>query len=280
MPRNVVLNELRRGPAIWTVPLFLGGFGMVWTQQPEVSRWSQWSTTTLYALNAALFGAVVLVFTLATWQAGRERRHRVTELFGSTPRPRLQRALAVWLPTLAWPLLVYVPVALVLGVTTTQAATGPPLLGLLATVVPMLAVYAALGFVIGWYVPGRLTAFVAPVVFYFAMFQLAARVPQELLITVPELSIWAYGDEPGIEVWEHPVWWFAPVAAVWFAGLAAALLTLTARRRRWLAAVPLAAAVLAAVPIVNSQEWHAGTPAPGMVCESDLLPACPPGRSR
>lgn len=94
----------------------------------------------------------------AAWLASRGGRRSMTDLLASTSRNPWTTALATWLATAGWMVAFYLAVAVVyLGITATQMTWGsmhwlPPVTGLIA-----VAVCSLVGFVIGQWLPSRLT---------------------------------------------------------------------------------------------------------------------------
>lgn len=275
MTGRVLRIELRHGP--WMVPVLLAvvlaiQFNVLLTYGPP----STWSVSVLAGMGAVIMIAEALALAVAVWWGGRERRRGTDELIASTPRLRLQRALAAWLPTAAWPALAWVAATLAFGVLSTRAASGPALFGIQAAAIPAVTAATALGFVLGWYVPGRFVAPAAGVAAYLGAFYLG-NAAHGLLSPVPYL----YDGPPqfatwsDIRLWERPVWWFALAATVWFLALAAALLTATMARRRWLAVAPVVLAALAAVPVL-APTWRVDTASPLMACNDGKVRMCVP----
>ncbi|MGH3321597.1 MAG: hypothetical protein ACRDN9_15775 [Streptosporangiaceae bacterium] len=248
MTGRVLRIELRHGP--WIVPVLLAvvlaiDFKPLLNYGPPF----HWSISLLAALPGLVVIAEGLTLAVAVWWGGRERRRGTDELIASTPRPRLQRALAAWLPTAAWPALAWIAATMALGMLGMRAASGPPLFGIHAAVIAPIAAAAALGFVLGWWVPGRLVAPAAGGAAYLGAVYLGnvGYGGHGLLSPAPspspgppEFATWS-----DIRLWDEPVWWFTPATAAWFLALAAALLTVTLARRRWIAV--LAATVSVAV---------------------------------
>lgn len=255
MTGRVLRTELRRGPFWGFLATMLP---VAATAFPLIAAGPARDSVTWHAMAAAVLSSQVpltaaLTLAVAAWQGGRERRRGTGELLASTPRPRLQRVLAGWLPTLAWPLVAYTLGVLVIGAVLSLALhAGPPrMVALFAVAGVQLAAAAACGFVAGWYVPGRFVAPVAGVVAYIGLY---ATLNSDGYLALVLLA------PTRLPSWEHPVWWLAPAAAVWFGGLAAASLAGAAARRRWLALVPLAVALLAAVPLTRTPVWRIDTP--------------------
>lgn len=277
MTGRMLRTELRRGP-FWVAALAVAWLGVVFTQ--TLTRVPlNWATSVLAGLETAVALVQGLALAAAVWWGSRERRRGMGELLGSTPRPRLQRALITWLPTAMWPALACAAAALAFGVLSMRATSGPPLFDVLAAVIAAVVAYTALGFVLGWYMPGRFVAPVAGVAAYMATILLGnVGGPVGLLSAVPRL----YNGSPeyatwfDIRSWDRPVWWFALAVAVWFLGLTAALLTASMARRRWLAVAPAALAAVATVPLVWAPTWRVDTASPLLACSDGEVRVCVP----
>jgi hypothetical protein len=262
---RILSIELRRGPlwalAIAALPVL--ALLLVLT----VNGAPSWRGLSQATLASELQASGVLVLAVAVWQGGRERRRGTRELLASTPRPAGQATVAAWLPTVAWPAAAYTLVAVAL--TALAAATfgpaRPALVGLFAVAELELAACAAVGFGLGRLIPGR---FVAPLAGAagFAGFVLIGNARGGNAMYLMVLAPFQ------VRFWMQPVWWFAIAAAVWFGGLAAAVLTATGARRRWLVLAPLAISLLAAALIVRTPAWRVNTTA--------LAQNCPPHAAR
>ncbi len=280
MTTRVLLTELRRsGLPLWIVPLLLAVLGLVFAKtlrSMEGGRF-EWSTSIFYNMTPVVVLASTLALAVAAWRGGRERRRGLGELIDSTPRPRSQRALVSWLPVVVWPVVAYLPAVLAFGMLSTDAVSGPPLFGVLAAALSTVVAYAALGFVIGYFVPGRFTTPVAGVVVFIATIGLASVAPHGLLSAVPQPT---YGtiamNRLSVGLWDRPVWWFAPATALWFAALTVTLLVVATARRRWLAVFPLILAVLIAAPLVRTQVWRIDTTSPLLACSDGDVRVCVP----
>ncbi|MFI7542262.1 hypothetical protein [Actinoplanes sp. NPDC049599] len=151
--------ELRRSAALGTALLLLviGVVVLYFAEGIEFADgWMQ------LAMAQRLYLAVLWPLALAAgaWQARREHRSNVSELFASTPRPRAQRAA----PTLAAMALAvvsgYLAMGLAGGAWIVDTAEYLPVPVLAVTAVGLLALIAGawLGLAIGRLVPSRLTA--------------------------------------------------------------------------------------------------------------------------
>lgn len=280
MTARVLWHEIRRsGLPLWIIPLLLLVSGLVFAQtlRSMEGQHFEWSTSIFYNMTPMIVLASTLALAVAAWRAGRERRRGVAELIGSTPRARFQRALLAWVPVVLWPVISCLPVLVAFGVLSRNAVSGPPLFGVLTAAVFTVVAYAALGFATGTYVPGRFTAPVAGVVSFVVTIALSSRVPHGLLSVLPQPT---YGTiathHSSVGLWDRPVWWFAPAAALWFVALAVAFLVVATARRRLLAVVPFALAVLVAIPLTQTQVWRIDTASPLLNCSDGRVRVCVP----
>ncbi|WP_137993377.1 hypothetical protein [Streptomyces vilmorinianum] len=271
-PRTAVLRtELRRGSGPWAgaavaVTILVAMYGKAPGWQ---GRWAD-ATDLLHIATGLLAGPLALA--AGCWQGGRDRRRRVFELLGSVPRGRLRRTVLAVAPSALWPVAGYLPAAAVcLLATWPYVGGGRPYLELVAADAVALAALGTLGHLVGRLVPWRLTAPLLAVAGYVGL-----GVPTYMQSSVRWLS-------PASEhsyAWHAPVWWFAPVSAVWTGGLAlAALLAYAARpaRLRLLAVVPLAAAIAAAAVILRLPEdgpWRLDPGAARLVCDDGTPQIC------
>ena len=88
MTRRILRIELRRSTAVWAALLLAatGGF-MLRALNPPYDTWMQVVTIQRDMMQLTW----PLALAAGAWQAGRERRSRVDELVGTTPRPRWRR---------------------------------------------------------------------------------------------------------------------------------------------------------------------------------------------
>jgi hypothetical protein len=89
----------------------------------------------------------------------RDSRRHTADLVAATPRPRWTAWLITWTATTCWAVVLYLcGVAVIYGVTATQATWGHPLWWPVAAGCAELAVVSALGFAVGVLFPSRFTA--------------------------------------------------------------------------------------------------------------------------
>ncbi len=228
-------------------------------------------------LRSALQIAGPVVVAGAIWAAGRDRRRGMGELLGSTARPPWQRIALGW------------------GSVTLVATTGMALVWAVAAVLvarvasydggrvwhPVVAVvsvgtFAAMGVVIGRFVPWRGTAPVAAIIVLYALaFLDSGQIDNGSMWLSPTLPQWGArvlnlsGNGGVLEV-------------LWFVALTGTLLLVAgARRRRW-ALVPAVVAVVAAIPLVlgpsgtgpAGARWPLSSAATREVCRGDAPRVC------
>ncbi|MCX4864518.1 hypothetical protein OHU11_15350 [Streptomyces sp. NBC_00257] len=234
-------TELRRGIAPWTgLAVALTLLVPLWS---KAARWQgSWGATQteLHAVAALLGGP--LVIAAACWQGGREHRRRIAELLVSVPRSRLAQAMTAATPVALWAAAGYLlALGVVFAATAPYAGAGGPSLSIVATDLGLLLSIGFVGFVVGRLVRWRLIAPVLAAAFYVLL-----GAPNYLESDIRFLNpAEQYALKGAV-----PVWWFAPVLLAWTGGIAATVLIAYAARRRLLAVVPLALAVVAGAVIV------------------------------
>lgn len=161
--------ETRRSVALLLSPLILAvAWWMAWngmygTMPRDIYLWQETSRV----VKDSILQIGPLVAGLSAWAAGRNRRRGMEDLLASTPRPVFRRDLTTWggvaLPAVA----VYVLLIVLLGIPTALYATwGVPLPGYLLVGLIALLMDSALGFVAGYYMPGRFTAPLVAIALY------------------------------------------------------------------------------------------------------------------
>jgi hypothetical protein len=150
--------ELRHNVMLWMAPLIAllfyfdayhiaMGFAALWSLRASV-------LPSHLLLNCAPF-----VAGGAAWMSSREGRRHTTDLVAIAARPRWLSQLFSWAATTAWALLIYLGcVAVLYGVTASQATWGGPPWWPVAAGATGVAACSALGFAIGSLLPGRFTA--------------------------------------------------------------------------------------------------------------------------
>lgn len=258
--------ELRRGVGVWAaLPLVAAGCAVALTHPRDwAGDWYGWA----YYLRTVLIVVGPLVVAVAAWQGGRERRRGLVELLDSTSRSPLRRALASVTAPTVWSSVALLVVAAAMGVVTAAHATyGRPPVLLLLSAVAAVAMFAALGFVLGRLLPWRAAAPLLAVATYLAL-----AAPAYTNAPAAYLS-------PGVQLYVfagRPAGWWAPATTVVFLLVAVAALLRLGSRSRWLSPVALAVAVLAAVPVVRAGDdaFTVDLAAEALVCADGSPQVC------
>ncbi|MFD7531533.1 hypothetical protein ACFV8E_28675 [Streptomyces sp. NPDC059849] len=243
--RAALRTELRRGIAPWAGPaVALTLLVPLWSKAPQwQGSWGE-TQSQLHSATALLGGP--LVAAAACWQGGREHRRRTAELLLSVPRGRLAQVTTAATPIVLWAAAGYLlALGVVFAATAPYTGTGGPSFSIVATDLGLLLSTGFVGFVVGRLVRWRLIAPVLAAAFYVLL-----GAPGYVEANARFLSP---GEEYMLER-SVPVWWFAPVLLAWTGGIAATVLLAHAARRRLLAVVPLALAVVAGAVIVPTGE--------------------------
>ncbi|MER5397604.1 hypothetical protein [Streptomyces sp. NPDC002599] len=236
--------EWLRGFAPWAATGLM--LALAWTVAAKADQWQgSWGATTeLLSIAAALIG-VPFALAAGSWQGGRERRRRTAELRSSTARTPLVQLLAAALPLAGWLAAAHLlVVAGALAACAPYASAGKPAFTVYAGNALTIAACAVLGHTAGRAVPFRLTAPLLAIGGYVVVGALGTQRSDVRYLTLCMVHI--VGDN------DLAVWWYPLVSALWAAALAAAaVLALTAYRRAT-ALLPLAAALGAAVLLVQT----------------------------
>ncbi|MEV6925449.1 ABC transporter permease [Dactylosporangium sp. NPDC051485] len=233
--------ELLRGTAP-AVALAATG-GMVWMLCVHTDAWAgRWAGLAGY-FRVCLLILCAMMVAAGAWQAGRERRRGMGEVLASTPRPAWQPLLVSWLS---------VSLAGTAGVVAALAGAAA-LIGSRATyagrdwwwvlLVGLLALWtaAALGVLVGRLVPLRTVAPIAGVATYAGL--------GAAIYVDSSRATWLSPARDGLRAELLVPGDLHLAQAAWLLALTAALLALAARLR-WVAALAVALAAAAAVPIV------------------------------
>ncbi|TRV76131.1 hypothetical protein FKN01_19810 [Streptomyces sp. 130] len=263
--------ETRRGIGPWaglSTALVLGV-----TMAAEADAWQgDWIETQSLLHSGATLLAGPLVAATACWQGARDHRRSTGELWRSTPRARWQRMVVAALPLALWAVVGYaLALAGALLATWPYAGGGGPLLSVVVVDAVFLAAAALLGFAAGVLCRWRLAAPVVAALMYLVLgVPTYSESPARYLDPAVNLAL----DD------SVPVWWYAPAMAAWTCGLAAAVLTAVAARRRLAALVPLAvAAVVAPLIVATGEDLFRDDPAAvRLVCTQGSPQICLSGR--
>jgi len=197
MSGRLLLIEVRRRVGLWAL-LALPLRAWLNRQLPDVAPF--WSETSVIIRNTAgLVGP--LLGGAAAWMAGREARRGLGDLLATTARPQLARRLTTWAGVLARGGCAYLlSAAIIAGFSLSRATWGGPFLGPIPVGLVAVPVYAALGFALGRWFPGRFTApFVTIALLVVPAMAAAAHGPYAFLSPVVRLnqSVW-YGVRPDL----------------------------------------------------------------------------------
>ncbi|MFJ3643289.1 hypothetical protein ACIPRD_26525 [Streptomyces sp. NPDC090108] len=256
--------EFLRGIAPWTGAALLLVLGVLLACTSR--RWQGGWGETAQELHTALVIAVPLAVAAGCWQGGRERRRGTEELWATAGRGPLVRLAASALPVAFWLAVGYLAAAAAAMVATWPYAQGdrPQLASLPAGAVAVGAAALA-GHVAGRLVPARPFAPLPALAVYAGLaWAEYASTPWSYLSPSQQLG--------GTVV---PVWWQPVAMAAWTGGLAAAAALVYAARRRYTALLPLAAALWAALLLVQNGPalWVHNTLADRQVCDTSVTPA-------
>ena len=248
--------ETRRSIALLLFPVILGLAWFSFNDAFAFYRRFLWGEVSIAVRNIATFAAPCLAGA-AAWMAGRERRHGMGELLGTTSLPPLGRQLASLFAVILWGAAAYLLIAAILVAITARHATWggpilwPGIIGLLA-----LGTYAALGFLVGTALPSRFTAPLVAVLAFFAqgMTRYLGNIDTRIAFD-PALN-WLMYLSPVVEIGASP--WYGiqpnvggPQVCFLISLFGAAVAGLAVRERRdamgWLACGCCALAVAVAV---------------------------------
>ncbi|MGO9220845.1 MAG: hypothetical protein ACLP5E_24265 [Streptosporangiaceae bacterium] len=155
--------ELRRNAMPWMFPLLAAlfvfdpyrtamGYGPFWDLRASVLE------------NKLLPDFVAFVAGVAAWMGSRDSRRHTRDLVYATARPRWTAQLITWAATTLWVAAGFLCcVAVLYGVTASQATWGGPPWWPVAVCLAELALISALGFAAGAFFPSRFTAPLAAV---------------------------------------------------------------------------------------------------------------------
>jgi hypothetical protein len=260
-PARLVGLELRRNVMLWTTPLiallfYFDGYRTAMGFSPL------WSLRASAIPNNLLVDCAPFVAGAAAWMGSRDGRRHTGDLVATTARPRWLSQLLGWAATTTWALVIYLGcVAVLYGVTASQATWGGPPWWPVAVGAAGVVAFAALGFSLGSFLPGRFTAPLVAVGALLALlvgFHLAVRQTAGYALISPQ------GRAPDVAVGV-----FSPylpdlfIAQVMFlGGIALAALGALGLRRAsggpWLRAVA-AAVVIAGLAATGTALGLAGT---------------------
>lgn len=271
---RVLRTEVLRGSAVMTGVAATAGlvYGVFVLSPPGTGTWGGTWVGLGVALRSALQFAGPAVVAGAIWAAGRDRRRGMGELLGSTARPPWQRIVLGWgsmtLGALAGLVLVWA-VAAVLVARVASYDGGRVWHPVVAAV--SVGTFAAVGIVIGRFVPWRGTAPVAAiVVLYVLAFLDSGQVNDGSMWLSPALPQWGARDlnvsaTGGV------------LEALWFVALTVAFLLVAGARRRGWTLLPAVMAVVVAIPLAQGpgqDRWPLSGAATREVCHGDAPRVC------
>ena len=159
--------ELRRNAMPWMFPLLAALF-VFDPFRTAMDYPPLWDLRASVVVNKLLPDLVAFVAGVAAWMGSRDNRRRTIDLVAATARPRWVAQLVTWTATAGWAMVLYLcGVAVIYGVTATQATWGGPLWWPVAVGCTELALVCALGFAVGALFPSRFTAPLAAVGAFF-----------------------------------------------------------------------------------------------------------------
>jgi hypothetical protein len=269
----ILRTELRRSaaPVIgigFALITLVAIYGLTGPWHKGTAPWNeQWIGLAQWTRNLMMF-LWPLVLGAGAWQGLRDKRSGVTELLGTTPRPRWRRALplagAVVLALLAG----YLVVLVVGGVQVAAYASyfSTTWLPVVAVLILALAGSLLLGMGVGRLVPSLLTP---PVLAILALAAQIAAARSDWLLLTPAF------DGLDITVFTGVAPTVSATQAVWFLGIGATgfgLYVAVTARRRLVALLPVAVAAAIAVPILSDVD-NVAVADPGsreLVCDGNV----------
>jgi hypothetical protein len=155
--------ELRRNAMPWMFPLLAALFAFD-AFRSAMGYGPFWDLRASALENKLLPDFVAFVAGVAAWMASRDSRRRTRDLVAATARPRWTAQLTTWAATTLWVAAGFLCcVAVLYGVTASQATWGGPPWWPVAVCLAELALISALGFAVGTFFPSRFTAPLAAV---------------------------------------------------------------------------------------------------------------------
>jgi hypothetical protein len=150
--------ELRRNAMPWMFPLLAALF-VFDPFRTAMDYPPLWDLRASVVVNKLLPDFVAFVAGVGAWMGSRDSRRHTIDLVAATARPRWSAQLVTWTATTVWAIVLYLSgVAVIYGVTATQATWGSPPWWPVAVGCAELALICALGFAAGVLFPSRFTA--------------------------------------------------------------------------------------------------------------------------
>jgi hypothetical protein len=170
--------ELRRDVMLWIAPLIAVLFYLD-AYRTAMGFAALWSLRASAIPNNLLVDCAPFVAGAAAWMSSRDGRCHTADLVAIATQPRWLSQLLSWAATTTWALVIYLGcVAVIYGVTASQATWGGPPWWPVAVGAVGVAACSALGFAVGSFLPGRFTAPLVAVAAFLALlvgFHLAVR---------------------------------------------------------------------------------------------------------
>ena len=187
-----------------------------------------WNLRAMTLQNRLLLDLAIPVTGAAAWMGSREGRRNITDLVGTTARPRWARQLATWAATTAWAEVACLGcIAVVYVMTARQASWGGPLWWPAVVSAAGVAPLTALGFAVGAWFPGRfVTPLVTIVVFFGLGFSTQAASGDHSYWQISPLTAGAFdiGAAPGVATFYHYLPDLSIAQVMFTTGLTAAVL--------------------------------------------------------
>ena len=266
-PRHPLYAESFAGLAPWAALAVAGTLLLSLGVLSE--RWQgSWEQTQSQLQAAVTLLAGPLAAALGCWQGSRERRSRAAELRLSVARSPLAQFAIVALPVVAGVLVGFVvAVAGTLLASWPYTSAGRPLFAPLLALAVFLASLTVIGVVVGRLARWRLTAPALAICLYASLGALSHTSGPARHLS-PASSFESAGTVP--------VEWQPLAMACWTGAMGLAVVLGYAARRRRFALLPLAAAVLAVVPLVQTGEelWRPGPLVNAQVCDDSTPRVC------
>jgi hypothetical protein len=168
-PGRLLRIELRRNAMLWLLPVAAALFWYDAYRQ-LMAQPAMWNLRAMGLQSRALLDFAIPVAAAASWTGSRDGRRHTTDLVGITARPRWFGQLIAWAATTCWAMAGYlICVAVVYGITASQAGWGGPLWWPAVVGAFGIPVLTAIGFAAGTLFPGRFTTPLVALVMFFGL---------------------------------------------------------------------------------------------------------------
>jgi hypothetical protein len=247
--------ELRHSTMIWLLPL-LGALFYFDAFRTAAGYPPFWFVRSSIILNHLVPDLSLFATGVAAWTGSREGRRQTVDLVTIAARPRWATALASFAATTIWTLAAFLgSVAVLYGVTATQASWGGPPWWPVAAGAAVVTAFCALGFAAGTWLPGRFTAPLAALVAFLMLmvaFRLVRKESHPSFALLSPMNSVPHGDAgvffhyfPDLDIVQ--IMFFAGIAVAVLGGLG--LATAFGSRIVWRSAAVVTAVGLAAAGI-------------------------------